>query len=245
MSSNVVRSSASSASVDEILSRLNLSKRDLNNLSTSHLETIFTDLTSREIALLCRTSRKFERLCKDGSYLKNRVFNRHGIEKKYGDIWRETARKMDEINMINLNIKWVDGRTYREILDDALQNGANTLEGLSLQYLTPYVNDGDEEKVRYDFWDEEALQGYANTYLDKTYTNDEIDYILLNIYAREIDVIYNAVEAYQGKNGFLPGVFEGYNTNAYQSYKFLHEMIDPMLYVMQYSSFPRDQLGRA
>ncbi len=32
-------------SVDEILTRLNLSRRDLNNVSLSQLETVFKDLT--------------------------------------------------------------------------------------------------------------------------------------------------------------------------------------------------------
>nr|QBK93245.1 MAG: F-box-like family protein [Pithovirus LCPAC403] len=192
--------------VSEILARLNLSRRNLDNLSTSQLETVFSDLKAREISLLCVVSRKFNELCKDESFWRNRVLNNHGIDKKYGSTWRETAKNMDEINMINLNGVWIDGRTYREILDDTLQNGINVLRGLPTKYLLPRVNNDelDADSMREEHHDEKALQVFANSHLDRLYTNGEIDDILL-INSREIDVIYSAVRAYEGEFGYLPG----------------------------------------
>ncbi len=234
------------SSVSEILARLNFSRRDLNNLSTSQLETIFSDLTSKEIALLCRTNRKFNTLCEDESYWETRVLNRHGITKKYGSTWRETAKNMDEINMIDLNVKWIDGRIFKEILNDTLQNGASTLKDLPKQYLLPYVNDDgyDVKFMRDEDPDENGLQYYAETFLDRSYTNGEIDDILL-INTSEINVIYSAVLAYEGKKGYLPGVTKDNIIAASRTYEFLRELIDPMIYVMQFSSFTHEQLSLA
>ena len=229
--------------VSEILARLNLSRRNLDNLSTSQLETVFSDLKAREISLLCGVSRKFNELCKDESFWRNRVLNNHGIDKKYGSTWRETAKNMDEINMINLNGVWIDGRTYREILDDALQNGADVIRGLPEHHLLPYVdnNEDDASYLQLELQDEKALQDFADTELDRPYTDDELSDILL-INSIEINIIYTAVRTYEGVRGHLPGDAPNNVSQVTQSYEFLREMIDPILYVMQYSSFERDKL---
>ena len=145
--------------------------------------------------------------------------------------------------MINLNNVWIDGRTYRKILNDVLKNGSEVLGSLPKQYLLSYVdNDYDDAQDIIDgLYDEKALQDYANDELDRPYTDDEIDDILL-IYSREIDVIYTTVRNYQGMGGYLPGYIIG---TAVKSYEFLRKMIDPILYVMQYSSFPRNELSSA
>nr|QBK92397.1 MAG: F-box-like family protein [Pithovirus LCPAC401] len=199
------------SSVNEILAKLNIRRKDLNNLSTTQLEIIFSDLTSKEISLLCVVSRKFNILCKDESYWKNRVRNRHGIRKMYGDTWRETAKIMDEFNMINMDAVWIDGRTYWEIMDDALQNGSDTLIGLSMKYLLLYVDDNKEyaEHLRGDIrGDEEDIQFFGNNVNGKPYTDDELDNISL-INSWDFDVIYTAVLTYEpytaeGSYSFLP-----------------------------------------
>ena len=233
------------SSVNEILAKLNIRSKDLNNLSISQLETIFSDLTSKEISLLCGVSRKFNTLCKNESYWKNRVLNNHGIRKKYGDTWRETARIMDEYNMINMDTVWLDGRTYWEILDDALENGHNILEGLQVKYLLPYVNDNkeDAEHLRGDIrGDEEEIQFFGKNVNGKLYTDDELDNISF-INSFDLEVIYTAVLIYGPLNvgvyEFLPGVTIG---TASQSYESLRKMIDPILYVMQFSSVGPDGL---
>nr|QBK94064.1 MAG: F-box-like family protein [Pithovirus LCPAC406] len=230
-------------SVSEILARLNLNVRNLDNLSTSQLETVFSDLKVKEISLLCRVSRKFNELCKDESFWRNRVFNNHGIDKKYGSTWRETARNMDEINMINLNGVWIDGRTYRKILDDALQNGSDVIADLQEQHLLPYFDDShhDVDYILLSVHDEEEIQNFNEDSYDEQFTDDEMDDILF-IKSREMDVIYTAIRTYEGVRGRLPGDVPGNIVQVTQSYEFLREMIDPILYVMQFSSFPRDKL---
>ncbi len=158
----------------------------------------------------------------------------------------EKQPKMDEINMINLNNKWIDGRTYKEILNDALQNGADVLTGLPVDYLIPLVGDNEEdaEYVRFELHDEKALQDFADAFFERPFTDNEIDDILL-ANSREIHVIYTAVLIYQGVRGRLPGDVDGMVAQVTQSYEFLREMIDPILYVMQFSSFPYDRLNFA
>ncbi len=69
------------ASVSEILARLNLNKRDLNNISLSQLKTIFKDFTVKEISKLCVVNKRFNTLCKDESFWRNKVFDDYGIRK--------------------------------------------------------------------------------------------------------------------------------------------------------------------
>nr|QBK93700.1 MAG: F-box-like protein [Pithovirus LCPAC406] len=233
------------ASVNEILTRLNLNRRDLSNVSLSQLETVFKDLTVKEISTLCAVNRRFNTLCKDESFWRNKVFDDYGIKKKYGSTWRQTAITMDKVNMINLGTKWIDGRTYREILDDALKNGADTVLEAQIQYLLPYVDGIDNAtNLQFDFHDEKEIQDFVADELGKHYTYDELIDILL-IKSSEIDVIYTTVLTYKGEhNLYLPGhtITDVTTGTALQSYSFLRDMIDPVIYVMQFSSFSNDKL---
>ncbi len=234
-------------SVSEILARLNLSNRDLNNISLSQLRTIFQDLTVKEISSLCAVNRRFNTLCKDESFWRNKVSGDYGIKKKYGDTWRETAITMYEVNMINLGAKWTNGKTYREILNDALQNGSGSIIRAQTLYLLPYakyqpaIND-----ILFDALDEKEIQDFANSFLHKPYTDEELNSILL-VKSNEIDVIYTTVRIYKGKGLYLPGVtIRGTTTtgDALLSYDFLRKMIDPIIYVMQFSSFSAERLAK-
>nr|QBK92600.1 MAG: F-box-like protein [Pithovirus LCPAC401] len=235
------------SSVNEILARLNFSNRDLNNISLSQLRTIFQDLTVKEIATLCAVSRRFNTLCKDESFWRNKVSDDYGIHKKYGSTWRQTAINMDKVNMINLGSKWISGRTYREILDDALQNGADSVFEAQIQYLFPYGDEVDYAvHLQFDVNDEKSIQDFANEVLGKDYTEDELNDILL-IKSSEIDVIYATVLTYKGEqNLYLPGntITDTTTGNALLSYDFLRKMIDPIIYVMQFSSFSAERLAK-
>nr|QBK93992.1 MAG: F-box family protein [Pithovirus LCPAC406] len=122
--------------MNEILAKLRLERQDLNRISSSQLRSVFSDLTVKEISILCGVSKKFNTICKEESFWRTKVLDNYGIEKKYGDTWRQTAINMDKVNMINLGDKWIDGRTYREILGDTVQNGAFTI--LDLQFFASY-----------------------------------------------------------------------------------------------------------
>ena len=152
-------------SVSGILARLNLSKRNLNNISLSQLRTVFSDLNVKEISKLCPVNRRFNTICQDESFWKNKIYNDYGIYKKYDSTWRETARIMDRYDMINMNDVWFDGRTYMEILNDSLQNGVDIIVDLQIKYLLPYANNIrlDASILLYDFKNvDNSLHKFSN-----------------------------------------------------------------------------------
>lgn len=235
-------------SVNEILTKLHFKIQDLNELPSSQLRNVFSNLSVKNILILCSVNQTFNTACNEESFWRLRVLDDYGIEKKYGDTWRETAIIMDKVNMINLNDKWIDNRTYREILDDSLQNGTDIIMRLLFKYLDPYVNHSEDDicHLHCELNDEKSMQEYANEVLKRDYTSDELDTIF-RIKAKEIYVIYAAVYIYKGAL-FLPGELGGglmciiTTGTALKSYEFLRKMIDPMLYVMQFSSFSIDKL---
>nr|QBK93249.1 MAG: F-box family protein [Pithovirus LCPAC403] len=228
------------ASVSEILAKLNLNRRDLSNVSLVQLETIFKDLTVKEISTLCTVNKRFNTLCENESFWRNKVSDDYGIHKKYGKTWRETAINMDKYDMINLDDVWINGKTYMEMLDWALQDGTDIIIDSQTEYLCPYANDDvcnlDELSFLAD--DDAILQNFANEVLDRDYTEDELD-VIFYIKNREMNIIYATVDTYKNENGYLPG---NESDTASQSYEVLREMIDPILYVMQFSSFPKEKL---
>nr|QBK92607.1 MAG: F-box family protein [Pithovirus LCPAC401] len=191
-------------------------------------------------------NRRFNTVCENESFWRNKVSDDYGIHKKYGDTWRQTARNMDKVDMINMDGMWIDRRTYREILDDVLQNGLSSIIDLQTQYLLPYANNESESALTLlsDLErDDGKLQYFANVVLDRDYTENELDDIFY-IKSREMNVIYSAVLTYKGKGIYLPGgIISHANIEiGLPSYEFIRDMIDPIFYVMQSSSFSDDKL---
>nr|QBK92598.1 MAG: F-box family protein [Pithovirus LCPAC401] len=237
------------ASVSEILTKVRLNLQDLNNVSLAQLETVFLDLTVKEISLLCAVNKRFNTVCENESFWKNKVLNDYGIHKKHGNTWRQTSINMSKVNMINLDTKWIDRRTYREIFDDALQQGSTEfIINLQRRYLLPYANNFADRayNLLYQYEnDDTQLQGFANEVLGRDYTENELNDIFY-IKNREIRVIHTSVLTYRGGgNLYLPGDTDTSQNigTTLQSYEFLREMIDPMIYVMQFSSFSHDKLN--
>nr|QBK92480.1 MAG: hypothetical protein LCPAC401_01180 [Pithovirus LCPAC401] len=56
-------------------------------------------------------------MCGRESLWQTKVWNDFGIEKKYWDTWRKTAENLFKMKMINLNKKWVNDMTYKEIIN--------------------------------------------------------------------------------------------------------------------------------
>nr|QBK93703.1 MAG: F-box-like protein [Pithovirus LCPAC406] len=234
------------AAVNEILTRLHLSKRDLSNVSLAQLETVFKDLTVKEISLLCTVNRRFNTVCGDESFWRNKVLNDYGIRKKYGNTWRQTAINMDKVDMINMNGVWFDGRTYREILNDALQNGADIVFEAQMSQLSPYGDiRGDEYFLLFECKNyDNSLQDFANLSLERDYTENELNDIFY-IKSREMNVIFATVLTLKGEKGiYLPGhtLTSVIDYTVLPSYEFIRDMIDPIFYVMQFSSFTERRL---
>ena len=104
--------------INKILKRVHLEKESLGNLPLDVIQEIFLDLPIKEIMKLCRSNVAFNMVCKRESLWQTKVWTDFGIEKKYWDTWRKTAENLFKIKMINLNKKWINGMTYREIIDE-------------------------------------------------------------------------------------------------------------------------------
>ncbi len=128
---------------DQIMKRLHL-KEDLDNLSSNRMRMLFNDLSVEDILELCSLSKNFNEMCSKELLWKAKIWSSYGIEKKYGgETWRETAELLSGAGMINLNNRWYDGRTYRQILDEALRRGKegwNHMEKIMYEVLDKIID---------------------------------------------------------------------------------------------------------
>nr|QBK93714.1 MAG: F-box domain protein [Pithovirus LCPAC406] len=246
-------SSITNISVEEILTKLRFNYQDLNELPIVQLKDILANLTVKEILLLCTTNKKFNAACKEESFWKNKVFSDYGIEKKYGATWRKTAQRMSQINMINMNKKWTNGRTYKELFDMAMQEIADELNVMRMVEINKIFTEYPpcfSNKFAY-LNNEQEFQDYAEVNLKRQLTREELDKLEF-VNSREMLVIYAASGTYEsgkrrGKD-LLPGDNNHYSQFDYNNIpnqkEFILQLFDPMLYVMQFSSFPIEELRK-
>nr|QBK93889.1 MAG: hypothetical protein LCPAC406_02030 [Pithovirus LCPAC406] len=231
-------------SVTDILEQLEFKAQDLNYLTPVLIQKIFSTLTVKEISLLCVTNRKFDIVCKQESLWKDKVLSDYGIEKKYGATWRETAQRMSEINMINLNGKWINGETYRELLGEDIELLFITKTNL----LSSFVNNDKDAAVELMLnLSEEEIQYIANEVLGRQFTDDELDEIY-HINSREIRVIEAVILViYDQSVPFLPGTANAFSGSGLTGISvspkdFILDLINPIMYVMQFSMFSDSDL---
>ncbi len=239
------------SSVDNPSAKLKLKHQNLNNLPSSQVWNIFSGLTVGEISLLCNTFKKFNVICKNESFWRNKIFNDYGIEKKYGTTWRETAQRMFQINMINLNKRWIDGRTYKELLDiaismDDIADALGLIRTIEIdEFLTDLPSDTSWEFTY--IHEEKEIQDCAEENLNRQLTREELDK-LEYVNSREMLVIYAAAGIYESGEYLLPGDefhYEQFDFNNIPVQKeFILRLLDPILYVMQFSSFPISELRK-
>nr|QBK92851.1 MAG: hypothetical protein LCPAC401_04890 [Pithovirus LCPAC401] len=98
---------------------------NLSNLGSDIIIKFFDDISVKEVMKLCRVNKQFNIVCKKNFMWRRKVKNDYGIETKYGRTWKDTARLLFETNMINLNQKWVNGKTYKELFDEGLESKNN------------------------------------------------------------------------------------------------------------------------
>ena len=234
-------------SVDEVLRKLRLTRQDLNTMSSTGLRSSISHLSVKEISMLCEVNRKFNKICDNESFWKKKVLDDYGINKKYGATWRETAKRFSITNMINLGTRWANGQTYKEVLDEYLDKGADELRAVQVEMLNRIFQDEDTAmfaaiELANDPQDQE-IRNFGSEFLSREITDAEIDKIRL-INSRDIMVIKSVILIIvHGAIPFLPGTANrdmedrmNYNGEA-QKHEFLRELIDPVPYVMQSSSF--------
>ncbi len=241
------------SSVIEILKRLRIKSQNLNNLSQSQIQSIFEDLTVKEISSLCTVSKKFNTACKSQSLWKRKVLNNYGVKEKFGDTWRETAKNMSKVNMINLNDKWINGQTYRQILNDASEmKGDERWEYMRKLYVDA-IDEVIGEELRIQMYDEDD---YAYTSYDDTlheifevemgFSERQLEKLAM-IHSREINIIHAAIASATRWDKTLPGISpndpkghfdEELNDLSIMKIFPVFYIIDPIFYVMQFSAYP-------
>ncbi len=222
-----------SAFVNEILQKLRLKRQDLTNLSSSQIQSIFEDLTVKEILSLCDVNEKF----KKESLWKDKVFNDYGVKEKFGDSWKETAKNMEEVNMINLNKRWVNGHTYEKILNDA----SEMKEDDGLEYLSEIYFDVLDEvigkKLRMELYEAEDLFQWYNRGILYKFSAEQLEKLDI-IYSREINIIIATITSATISDRTLPSISfdEGLHDKSVMEIFPLFYIIDPIFYVMQFSA---------
>nr|QBK92850.1 MAG: uncharacterized protein LCPAC401_04880 [Pithovirus LCPAC401] len=109
----------SDRSIDELLKVFGV--LNLSNLGSDIIIKFFDDISVKEVMKLCRVNKQFNTVCQKDFMWRRKVKNDYGIETKYGRTWKETAQLLFETNMININERWVNGKTYKELFDEGLE----------------------------------------------------------------------------------------------------------------------------
>nr|QBK93195.1 MAG: hypothetical protein LCPAC403_03290 [Pithovirus LCPAC403] len=113
----------SDRSIDELLELYEIP--NISDLGSDIIIKYFDDISVKEVMKLCRVNKQFNIVCQKDFMWRRKVKNDYGIETKYGRTWKETAQLLFETNMINLNQKWVNGKTYQQLFDESLESKSN------------------------------------------------------------------------------------------------------------------------
>lgn len=204
---------------------ISLRHQNVNMLPQSLLLYIFLYIPVKQILVYCRINKKFNTSCKKESFWKTKAMIEYGIDIQlnyHAELnWKQTVEHAHKHNMINLNHKWFNKSTYKQILYEALLE-EYTLEyftDLQDKYIKPYVAEGDTYDILYDTyenWDnlskyseiyigstyesmepneyarKQCLQDYGKKILGRNYTENELNDIA-HIKCRELTIIYNVV----------------------------------------------------
>nr|QBK93879.1 MAG: hypothetical protein LCPAC406_01930 [Pithovirus LCPAC406] len=232
------------------LQRLGLEIEDLNNISPDLIQELFLDLSVVEISKLCRLNTKFNSVCLRESLWNSKVWIDYGIEKKYGDTWRETAKNLSQLNMINLNETWVNRKTYKEIMDESMDTKENSFTHVTNLLQTEFeaaIGVGIMDKFHMSLFNEEELKTYGKSRLGRNLRSGELDKLRL-IFTREFHVIVKTLQIYGAYFPNLPGIGLAFasrlrsrpiprrNRNLRSSHPIVMKFFDINLYIMDFSS---------
>ncbi len=114
--------------ITAILRKLQLTRDNLNDLSSDEIDYIFTNLTIRDISKLCGISNIFNNVCRRESLWRLKILHDYGISQPLRDkTWRDSAKLFSISNMIDMGKEWINEMTYRELLEEADNRGKESL----------------------------------------------------------------------------------------------------------------------
>ena len=216
----------------------------VGSLTSDLLQKIFSNLLAREIFILCPVGVKFNSVCERESLWRDKVFSDYGVEKKYGEhidqqddlTWKKTAKWMTRYRMINMNNRWINGQTYREILDESLEKGVDFLKCKKTYELIKFTNN---PKYLYEFMytdSKKSVNDIAFRALGRSLTQTEMD-VIHHIRSKEILAISETVKILSSS---CPSLYGGdMISHNYDKYPELYSLslVDPIYYVMKVCSF--------
>nr|QBK93796.1 MAG: hypothetical protein LCPAC406_01100 [Pithovirus LCPAC406] len=206
------------------------------------LTEVYLFLSVKDVTILLRVSNLFNIRCE--SMWKRLVKNEFGITKLFGSTWKDAAILLSQCNMINMNKRWIDGRTYNDIFTDSLNN-INYFDIVRYDYhiasifRPPVIID---EKTAKEY----VTKHYRKTNLDisRFYYDDGVLYNHLRFMTRELYILTHAHHHFVSNNRI-----HGISTLlCSKSPNILHYdgpdlfMPDPISYIMCYSLIPYSNL---
>nr|QBK93183.1 MAG: hypothetical protein LCPAC403_03170 [Pithovirus LCPAC403] len=233
-----------------------LNIQNISELGTDVIEEFFYGISVKEILELSVTNTRFNEACKRESFWKKKVLIDYGVEKKYGETWKETALLLFNSNMINLRKEWIDGQTYGELFEEGMRDD-NLFAGILNKHQIPRMQVHVYSESVVDFKSAEidhalSCAGFSLEELRELHigpTDEDTVQRVLRVVTREFSVIMHAVsEAKRYYSLFSLGEFWQDSLIELQdrdlkTSKGIRSLVDPIIYVMMYSFHSIDTLN--
>ncbi len=210
-------------------------------LSSDLIQKIFTFLSLIEVPKICVISNRFNMVGNREALWRDKVQNCFGVDEKQAKTWKQTAIKMVKCNMINLNKKWVNGQTYREILDEALNEKLDKVEPniqtKMLSMCTKYVardNENDANDLMCVISPAHTVQEIlkCSSYMLGIELTHAEAYAMTCINSREMQIVHNTyIQILVNSQGLSTEISGSMSEN-------------PIHYVMKYSPLSSDSLSK-
>nr|QBK92492.1 MAG: hypothetical protein LCPAC401_01300 [Pithovirus LCPAC401] len=243
-------------SILEDLSDIGIEEEDLGSLDPSSIEEIFLILNTKEIITLCSERRELRELCDEESLWQTKVWVEYGLDKKYWETWKETAVNLSEINMINLNGRWINGMTYKEIIEKVEERPGEAVKTL-VRMQGKFYPKGMRFRELGASYDEMLLQYAAESSMRRELNEEELKG-LNKVLTREFAIISGAFVLYERNydrpsRGIPPLLLDAKIIGSgnmpkeewfSKSSKIMRDMIDVRYYIMQLTPLSNYELSR-
>ncbi len=182
--------------------------------------------------------------CKSELLWQSEVWCKFGIKKKYEETWEKTATMLSEANMIDMEKKWVNGKTYREIMKkmfDAKINGVSGFKSMVIENMRKIMGKKFSKFVSYIFDEKSILSIYQPEDFEKSKKTTKD---LQNILTRELAVVAGVIKIHSREYSQLPGSADPsvYARNMHISSRTALGLFDWDIYVIDFSSLSKDDM---
>ena len=212
-------------------------------LPTDILCNIYLYLTIGEAINVLKVNSRFNVI--NDFIWKKKIMIQYGLDKMYSFSWKETAKLLTEVNMINMKKKWIDGRTYEEIFRESL-NHKNYFDNLRTKHNIPFEHTGDDYIIdRYYLLKElytsishtsDAIRREFVSMIYDGYSEGRINYYFKAV-TREFTIISQAHSYIKSTKGISTLVTEYDDPTGSPEIK---RLIDPMIIIMRFSHITID-----